>query len=60
MDEPATHADEHQAQPHKPKHLAEKYESWIVVGMGIAGLALLVVLIWAFMQTGTGTPPWMK
>jgi hypothetical protein len=46
--------------PHKPRHLAEKFESWMVVAMAVAGAGLLALLLWAFMQTGTGTPPWMR
>jgi hypothetical protein len=45
---------------HKPRHLAERFESWMVIAMAIAGAGLLAVLLWAFMQTGSGTPPWMR
>ncbi|HWD66422.1 MAG TPA: hypothetical protein VG227_00525 [Caulobacteraceae bacterium] len=45
---------------HKPKHIAEKLESYVVIAMGIVGAVLLVVLIYFFMQTGTGTPSWMR
>jgi hypothetical protein len=45
---------------HKPRHIAEKLESYVVVTMAIVGAILLVALIYYFMQTGTGTPSWMK
>jgi uncharacterized RDD family membrane protein YckC len=45
---------------HKPRHIAEKLESYVVVAMAIVGAVLLVALIYYFMQTGTGTPSWMR
>lgn len=45
---------------HKPRHIAEKLESYVVIAMGIVGAVLLIVLIYFFMQTGTGTPSWMR
>jgi hypothetical protein len=45
---------------HKPRHIAEKLESYVVIAMGIAGAILLIVLIYFFMQTGSGTPSWMR
>ncbi|MGH7022391.1 MAG: hypothetical protein ACREEB_02235 [Caulobacteraceae bacterium] len=45
---------------HKPRHIAEKLESYVVIAMGVVGAILLVVLIYYFMQTGTGTPSWMR
>ena len=45
---------------HKNRHIAEKLESYVVIAMGIVGALLLVVLIYFFMQTGTGTPSWMR
>jgi hypothetical protein len=32
----------------------------VVIAMGVAGAILLLVLIYFFMQTGTGTPSWMR
>jgi hypothetical protein len=46
--------------PHKPRHLAEKMESWVVRGIGLCAAVLLAFLLYSFMQTGTGTPPWMQ
>ncbi len=45
---------------HKPKHLAEKLERFVGMGMGAVAAVLLVGLLFAFMQTGNGTPPWMQ
>jgi hypothetical protein len=45
---------------HKQRHIAEKLESYVVGAMAIVGAILLVVLIYYFMQTGTGTPSWMR
>ena len=50
------HADHH---PHKPRHIAEKMESYLVRGMGLVGAGLLIFMLYSFMQTGTGTPSWM-
>jgi len=44
---------------HKPRHLAEKMESWVVRGIGLCAVVLLAFLLYSFMQTGTGTPSWM-
>ena len=45
---------------HKPRHLAEKMEAWVVRGFGLAAAVLLAFLLYSFMQTGTGTPSWMQ
>jgi hypothetical protein len=45
---------------HKQRHIAEKLESYVVVAMAIFGAILLVAMIYYFMQTGTGTPSWMR
>jgi hypothetical protein len=45
---------------HRPKHLAERFERYVGIGIVIAGAVLLAVLLYAFMQTGTGTPSWMQ
>lgn len=45
---------------HKPRHIAEKLESYVVVAMAIFGAILLVAMIYYFMQTGTATPSWMR
>jgi hypothetical protein len=50
----------HEVHHHKPRHIAEKLESYVVVTMAIVGAILLVALIYYFMQTGTGTPSWMR
>jgi hypothetical protein len=44
----------------KPRHLAEKMESWVVRGIGLCAAVLLAFLLYSFMQTGTGTPSWMQ
>ena len=58
----ALHPEGHDAahHPHKPKHLAERLESYVGVGSVVIGAILLALLIYAFMQTGSQTPPWMK
>jgi hypothetical protein len=50
----------HEVRHHRPKHLAEKLESYVGVGVVIAGAVLLALLLYAFMQTGSDTPPWMR
>jgi len=62
MEQEAVHESDHapEIHHHKPKHIAEKLESYVVIAMGIVGAVLLVVLIYFFMQTGTGTPSWMR
>jgi hypothetical protein len=52
--------DKHEVHHRRPKHLAERMESFVGIGIVIAGAVLLAVLLYAFMQTGTGTPPWMR
>jgi hypothetical protein len=44
----------------KPRHLAEKMESWVVRAIGLCAAVLLAFLLYSFMQTGTGTPSWMQ
>jgi hypothetical protein len=63
MDQEAIHEENTPAEVphhHKPKHIAEKLESYVVIAMGVVGAVLLVMLIYYFMQTGTGTPSWMR
>jgi hypothetical protein len=43
----------------KPRHLAEKMESWMGRGFVVIGGLLLAGLLVAFMQTGNTTPAWM-
>jgi hypothetical protein len=43
---------------HKNRHIAEKMESYVVIAMGVVGGILLLVLLYSFMQTGSG-PAWM-
>ncbi len=46
--------------PHKPRHLAEKFEGMIGVIM-VAAIALLAVaLVWGIMTTGGAEPKWMQ
>ncbi len=52
--------DHKQAVSHKkPRHLAEKLESYVGVGIVVVGAVLLAVLLFAFTQTGSATPAWM-
>jgi hypothetical protein len=44
----------------KPRHLAEKMEAWVVRGFGLCAAILLAFLLYSFMQTGSGTPSWMR
>ena len=48
------------ARRHKPRHLAEKMEAWVVRGFGVCAAVLLAFLLYSFMQTGTGVPSWMR
>ena len=45
---------------HKPRHLAEKMEAWVVRGIGLGAAVLLAFLLYSFMQTGTDVPSWMR
>ena len=58
MEPNAMDQGDHAPVHHKNRHIAEKLESYVVVGMGVVGAVLLVVLIYFFMQTGSN-PPWM-
>ena len=52
---------DHAAEAHhrKPKHLAEKLESYVgMATVGIGGI-LFVLVLYAITQTGTATPSWM-
>ena len=62
MDPDVAHDGDHKPEVHhhKPRHIAEKLESYVVAAMAIVGAVLLVVLIYYFMQTGTATPSWMR
>ena len=44
---------------HKPKHLAEKLERFVGLGMGAVAAVLLVGMLFAFMQSGSAPPAWM-
>ena len=44
----------------KPRHIAEKLEGYLGIGIVVVGLVLLAFLMVGFMQTGADTPPWMK
>ena len=44
----------------KPRHIAEKLESYLGIGIAVMGLVLLGFLLVGFMQTGTGAPSWMR
>jgi hypothetical protein len=58
MEQNAVEHGDHEPAHHKNRHIAEKLESYVVVGMGAIGAVLLLVLIYFFMQSG-GTPAWM-
>ncbi len=45
---------------HKPKHIAEKLESYVGIIMVVVAAVLFVLVLYAITQTGTGTPSWMK
>ena len=44
----------------KPKHLAEKFEGYIGVAMVVAAVVALAVVAFAFMNTGSAPPSWMR
>jgi len=44
----------------KPKHLAQRLEGYIGVAMVVAAVLMLVVLAFAFMNTGNSHPSWMR
>ena len=44
----------------KPKHMAEKLESYVGIIMVVVAAVLFVLVLYAITQTGTGTPSWMK
>jgi hypothetical protein len=46
--------------PHKPKHLAEKFEGMIGVIMVGAIVLLAIGLIYGIMTTGAVEPKWMQ
>jgi hypothetical protein len=35
-------------------------EAWVVRGFGVCAAVLLAFLLYSFMQTGSGTPSWMR
>ena len=45
---------------HKPKHIAEKLESYVGIIMVVVAAVLFILVLYAITQTGTGTPSWMK
>jgi hypothetical protein len=49
----------HAVSHRKPKHTAEKIETWMGRAFVLLGAVMLAVLVFAFMQTGSGTPSWM-
>ncbi len=44
----------------RPRHIAEKLESYLGIGIAVVGLVLLGLLLVGFMQTGSGAPSWMR
>ncbi len=62
MKQDVVHGGEgHQEVHHrKASHLPEKLESYVGVGIVIVAAVLLAVLLYAFMQTGTGAPAYMQ
>ena len=62
MKQDVIHDGEHKAEVRhrKPTHIAEKLESYMGVGIVIVAAILLAILLFAFMQTGSGTPSWMR
>ena len=45
---------------HKPKHIAERMERYVGVGIVVVAAVLLVLLLYSFMQTGSEAPSWMR
>ena len=45
---------------HKPKHIAEKLESYVGMATVAIGGILFVLVLYAITQTGSGTPSWMQ
>lgn len=62
MKQDTLHPQDHKLAVHhrKPRHIAEKLESYLGVGIAVVGLVLLGFLLVGFMQTGTGAPSWMR
>jgi hypothetical protein len=48
------------ARPHKPRHLAEKFEGMIGVVMVIAIALLAVGMVYGIVVTGSPEPKWMQ
>ena len=47
------------AQHRKPRHLAEKLERYVGVGIVVLAAVLLVLMLFVFPQTGSGVPSYM-
>ena len=61
MKQDVLHSGEHHEVHHrKASHLPEKLESYVGVGIVILAAVLLAVLLYAFMQTGSDTPAYMR
>lgn len=61
--EPETLKDndnKHAVHHHKPRHIAERLEKYVGVGIVAAAAVILIVLLYSFMQTGSATPSWMQ
>ena len=43
----------------KPRHLAEKLEGYVGVGIVVLAAVLLVLMLFVFPQTGSGVPSYM-
>ncbi len=59
MKQDLTHDGDHHddVRHRKPRHIAEKLESYMGIGVMIVGAGLLAILVFAFMQTGSGEVP---
>jgi hypothetical protein len=61
MKQDVLHSGEHhEVHRRKASHLPEKLESYVGVGIVILAAVLLAVLLYAFMQTGSDTPAYMR
>lgn len=48
------------AHHHKPWRMAGRLETYVTAAVVVAAAALLAVLVYGLMNTGTGTPAWMR
>jgi hypothetical protein len=52
--------EHHEVHHRRPGHIAEKLESYVGVGIVAVAAVLLAILLFAFMQTGSGVPSYMQ